>query len=67
MNDLRAKNSDGLGAVVFVLALVVWAAAAWITHVVVCLKTAAWGFLIAGAILAPIGMIHGTGIWFGWF
>ena len=39
--------------------------AAWLTHVVVCLKTASWGFLIAGAIFAPIGVIHGIGIWFG--
>lgn len=39
----------------------------WITHVVVCLKTGSWGFLIAGAILFPIANIHGIGIWFGWF
>lgn len=41
--------------------------AAWVTHVVVCLKTAAWGFLIAGAICAPVGVIHGIGCWFGWW
>lgn len=40
---------------------------AWLTHVVVCLKTAAWGFLIAGAIFFPIGIIHGFGIWLGFF
>ncbi len=40
---------------------------AWLTHIVVCLKTAAWGFLIAGAIFFPIGIIHGIGIWFGFF
>lgn len=39
--------------------------AAWITHVVVCISTAAWGFLIAGAILFPIAVIHGVMIWFG--
>lgn len=41
--------------------------AAWITHIVVCLKAGSWGFLIAGALLPPIGMIHGIGIWFGAF
>jgi hypothetical protein len=46
------------------LALVACCFAAWITHVVVCLKTAAWGFLIAGAIFFPIGIIHGIGCWF---
>lgn len=46
-------------------ALVVWIAASWLTHIFVCLKTASWGFLLAGAILFPIAWIHGTGIWFG--
>ncbi len=50
-----------------ILVLIAWAVASWITHIVVCLKAGTWGFLIAGAIFAPIGMIHGTGIWFGWF
>jgi hypothetical protein len=45
----------------------IWVFAAWITHIVVCLKTAAWGFLIAGAILFPIAWIHGTGVWLGIF
>jgi hypothetical protein len=44
-----------------------WIILSWITHIVVCLQTAAWGFLVAGAILVPIAWIHGTGIWFGWF
>ena len=49
------------------IAFAVWLFAAWITHIVVCLHTAAWGFLIAGAIVFPIAWIHGTGIWFGIF
>lgn len=39
--------------------------AAWLTHIIICLKTAAWGFLIAGALFFPIGIIHGIGAWFG--
>jgi hypothetical protein len=50
-----------------VSAFVFWIAASWITHIVVCLQTAAWGFLVAGAILFPIAWIHGTGVWFGIF
>jgi hypothetical protein len=49
------------------IVLVIWGFAAWITHIVVCLQTAAWGFLIAGAILFPIAWIHGTGVWVGFF
>lgn len=63
------KNEKGYGevAAILYLTIFVWSIAAWLTHVVVCLKAGSWGFLIAGAILAPIGVIHGTGIWFGWF
>ena len=39
--------------------------AAWFTHIIVSLATMQWGFLVAGAIAAPIGVIHGIGIWFG--
>jgi hypothetical protein len=48
-------------AVILVLACI----AAWATHVIVCLKTASWGFLIAGAIAAPVAVVHGVGIWLG--
>ena len=41
--------------------------AAWLTHVIVCLGDDRWGFLIAGAIMFPIAIIHGVGIWFGAF
>lgn len=57
-------NSDNLAAL-FVVGLVVSTIAAWLTHVIVCIKTASWGFLIAGAIFAPVGVIHGIGCWFG--
>ena len=39
--------------------------AAWLTHVIVCIKSASWLFLLAGAIFFPIGIVHGIGVWFG--
>ncbi|WP_176560612.1 hypothetical protein [Pseudomonas sp. ICMP 561] len=50
---------------IFSIALMIWLVASWLTHVVVCFKTASWGFLIAGAIFFPVAAVHGTGIWFG--
>lgn len=41
--------------------------AAWLTHIVVCLTTARYVLLLAGAILPPIGVIHGIGVWFGFW
>lgn len=46
--------------ITFVLALL-----AWLTHIITCLGAAKWGFLIAGALFVPIGIIHGIGIWLG--
>jgi len=48
-----------LGSIIFLVLFV-----AWLTHVITCLATAAWGFLIAGAIVFPIAIIHGFMIWF---
>lgn len=47
------------------MAGIIWAVLSWVTHVIVCLKTASWGFLIAGALFVPVACIHGTGVWFG--
>jgi len=54
---------EAIAVIVFAIACV----AAWFTHVFVCLSDATWGFLIAGAIMFPIAIIHGFGIWFGFF
>lgn len=56
------KSSEFIGA-----GLILWVVLAWFTHIFVCLKTASWGFLIAGAIFFPVAFVHGTGIWFGAF
>lgn len=42
-------------------------AAAWLTHLYACFTTDRWGFLIAGAIFFPIAIVHGFGIWFGFW
>ncbi len=41
------------------------AVAAWFTHLYVCFTQGEWGFLIAGAIFAPVAVVHGFGAWFG--
>lgn len=49
------------------IGLVAWVLGAWLTHVIVCIQASSWVFLLAGAIFFPIGFIHGTGIWLGFF
>jgi hypothetical protein len=41
--------------------------AAWGNHVITCLSNGDWGFLVAGALFFPIGIIHGFGLWMGFF
>lgn len=56
-------NWNGL----IVLTAMVAVFAGWLTHIFTCLADGLWGFLIAGAICFPIGIIHGWGIWLGLF
>lgn len=58
-------NGVGLGAVLLWCSFVGICIAGWLQHLYTCFTTEAWGFLIAGAIFAPVGVIHGIGIWLG--
>lgn len=49
------------------IAFVLTSLAAWITHVIVCIHQAAWVLLAFGCIVAPVGVIHGVGVWLGVF
>ena len=57
----------GATAFLFWAAITITTIAGWITHVVWCIKNEQFLFLIAGAIAAPVGIIHGWGLWFGWW
>lgn len=50
---------------IFAFLLFVASFFAWVTHVIVCIKTASWILLIVGAFIFPIGVIHGWAVWFG--
>lgn len=64
MNPIRWKSWNALDVVVlFGIFTSLISLAAWITHVVVCIRTANWGFLIAGAVAFPVGVVHGIGVW----
>lgn len=57
------ENAIFTSGVLFTLTLI----AGWVTHIIVCIQTASWALLIAGALMFPIGIVHGIGIWFGVF
>jgi hypothetical protein len=66
-NDRKYQQGSAELSVIAVVVLGCVFVAAWFTHVIVCISEEAWGFLIAGAIMFPIAIIHGIGIWFGFF
>jgi hypothetical protein len=39
-------------------------ALAWFNHIFTCFKLGLWGFLVAGALFFPIGILHGIYLWF---
>lgn len=62
------RGSDGAGEVIggiFVLLVAVASIAGWFQHLYTCFTGGHWGFLVAGAIFAPVAVIHGWGIWAG--
>lgn len=63
------ERMDGaVASLVFAwLTLLLASAAAWITHVIVCIKASAWILLAFGCIVAPVGVVHGFGVWLGVF
>lgn len=46
------------------LAIIATVVLAWFNHIFTCFATGDWGFLIAGALFFPIGIIHGIWLWF---
>jgi hypothetical protein len=47
-----------------VYALIGASVLAWFTHIFTCFAESMWGFLIAGALFFPIGILHGFWLWF---
>jgi hypothetical protein len=64
MTKIQKRYLKRIIDAVFTILIVLWAIAAWVTHVTTCLAAGTWGFLIAGAIAFPIAFVHGTWIWF---
>lgn len=66
MYGYAERDAAGIFAL-SILGLALTIVAAWITHVTVCIKASAWICLAFGCIVAPVGVIHGIGVWFGVF
>jgi hypothetical protein len=63
----KSTGETGVGVMLMVVAFVLVPFAAWLQHLYTCFTEDRWGILIAGALFFPIGIIHGIGIWFGFW
>ncbi|GEL42295.1 hypothetical protein MEX01_28860 [Methylorubrum extorquens] len=66
---MARSSQRGLGLPGAIAVILLWLTciAAWVTHVVVCIKATSWVLLLFGCIVAPVGVIHGIGVWLGAF
>ena len=65
-NYFRSHNQEEIVMIkVLIKILLLMIPVAWVTHIIHCLITAKYLLLIAGALIFPVGVIHGVGIWFG--
>ena len=56
-----------LTATVITIGLMLASFGAWVTHLYRCFTEEQWGFLIGGAIFFPVAIVHGVGVWFGFW
>jgi len=67
----RYFNDKALPVIIIILAICCVATIvsvpiiSWGIHIYTCFTAGLWGFLIAGALFFPIGIIHGFGIMLG--
>jgi len=66
-NERMTRTIASVASKVAMASIAIVILAAWFTHIVYCIQTAKYLLLIAGAILVPVGIIHGLGLWIGVF
>lgn len=66
MTDKTAAGCFGSMFLIWLTAVII-SAVGWINHLMICFREGEWGFLIAGAIFFPVGVVHGWGRIFGWW
>ena len=62
--DLKGKRRY---RAMLAIPLVLLTFAGWCQHFYTCFNEGQWGFLVTGAVMSPIGIINGWGIWLSWW
>lgn len=67
MKLIEKIKAGGIALVSTAIISVLIVFAAWVTHIVDCFQDGEWGFLLVGALFFPLAVIHGIGLWFGFW
>lgn len=67
MQLIEKIKAGGIALVSTAIIVVLGGFAAWVTHIVDCFQDGEWGFLLVGALFFPLAVIHGIGLWFGFW
>jgi hypothetical protein len=67
MRARRRNHSDGsvIAAILFMFGAPLLVVAGWLTHVIVAIQAQAWIFMIVGALIVPVAVVHGWSEWLG--
>ena len=58
---------DDTVALFVIFTMFILSISGWLNHIVTCFQDDRWGFLVAGALFFPVAIIHGWGLWFGFW
>lgn len=67
MQLIEKIKAGGIIVVSLAILFVAGGFAAWLTHIVDCFQDGQWGFLLVGALFFPLAVIHGIGLWLGFW
>jgi len=48
------------------ITLILLILAGWLTHIIVAIQHGAWIFMIVGALIGPVAVVHGWSVWLGY-
>ena len=63
--EFKYEGDGGIIGGLIVIGLWLAFFGAWITHLVVSIMAQAWLFMIVGALIFPVAVVHGWATWLG--
>ena len=63
---MKIKAND-TSSIIIALSLILALFAPWFNHIIYCFKHHEYILLVAGAIVIPVGWLHGLGLWLGFW